>query len=180
LDEVIKTLESISTRIEEILKYNGKELPKLAEQTKNCSDFYFIARGINYAIANEGALKLKEVSYIHAEGMSAGELKHGPFALLGSRTPVVAVVAQDNTYEPIITSIKEIKARHSPVLAIASEGDDAMTGLADFVINVPEIDPLFSPVVNTVALQLLAYYVARERGCPIDFPRNLAKSVTVE
>jgi glucosamine--fructose-6-phosphate aminotransferase (isomerizing) len=92
----------------------------------------------------------------------------------------VAVVAQDNTYEPIVTSIKEIKARHSPVLALVSEDDDTMVELADSVITIPRIDPLFSPVVNAVALQLLAYYVARERGCPIDFPRNLAKSVTVE
>ena len=93
---------------------------------------------------------------------------------------MVAVIAQDSTYDAIVTSIKEIKARHSPVIAVVNEGDDAIAGLADYVIGIPDIDPLFSPVVNSVALQLLAYFVAKERGCPIDFPRNLAKSVTVE
>src|SRR4030043_138295 len=143
-------------------------------------NIFYIGKGINYPVALEGALKLKEISYIHAEGYAAGELKHGPFALLGEKTPVVAVVTQDNTYEPIVTSIKEIKARHSPVIALVSEDDEVMKDLADFVIKVPRVDPLFSPVVNSVALQLLAYFVAKERGCPIDFPRNLAKSVTVE
>jgi glucosamine--fructose-6-phosphate aminotransferase (isomerizing) len=131
-------------------------------------------------VALEGALKLKEISYIHAEGYAAGELKHGPFALLGVKTPVVALLARDSTHEAMVTSIKEIKARRSPVLAVVGEDDDAMAGLADHVITIPKIDPLFSPVVNAVVLQLLAYFVARERGCPIDFPRNLAKSVTVE
>jgi glucosamine--fructose-6-phosphate aminotransferase (isomerizing) len=122
---------------------------------------------------------MKEISYAHAEGYAAGELKHGPFALLGEGTPVVAVVAPDNTYEPMITSLKEIKARHSLVVALAAEGDD-VGGLADLLITVPTVDPVFTPVVNTVVLQLLAYYTARQRGCPIDFPRNLAKTVTVE
>jgi glucosamine--fructose-6-phosphate aminotransferase (isomerizing) len=125
-------------------------------------------------------LKLKEISYMHAEGYAAGELKHGPFSLLGERTPVVAIVGQDDTYEAIITNIKEIKARKSPLIALVQEGDRDVEALADAVIYVPKVSPLFSPVVNTVVLQLIAYYVARERGCPIDFPRNLAKTVTVE
>jgi len=179
LDELVLELRQLPVKVQRVL--DGEEIiAGFAKKLAGFDNIFYIGKGINYPVALEGALKLKEISYIHAEGYAAGELKHGPFALLGSRTPVVAVVAQDNTHEPIITSIKEIKARHSPVLAIASEGDDAMTGLADFVITVPQIDPLFSPVVNTVALQLLAYYVAKERGCPIDFPRNLAKSVTVE
>ena len=179
LDELVLELRQLPVKVQRVL--DGEEIiAGFAKKLAGFDNVFYIGKGINYPVALEGALKLKEISYIHAEGYAAGELKHGPFALLGSRTPVVAVVAQDNTHEPIITSIKEIKARHSPVLAIASEGDDAMTGLADFVITVPQIDPLFSPVVNTVALQLLAYYVAKERGCPIDFPRNLAKSVTVE
>jgi glucosamine--fructose-6-phosphate aminotransferase (isomerizing) len=179
LDDLVLELRQLPVKVQQVLD-NEEAIAGIARKLAGFDNVFYIGKGINYPIALEGALKLKEISYIHAEGYAAGELKHGPFALLGSRTPVVAIVAQDNTYEPIITSIKEIKARHSPVLAIASEGDDAMTGLADFVIPVPQIDPLFSPVVNTVALQLLAYYVARERGCPIDFPRNLAKSVTVE
>lgn len=179
LDDLVLELRQLPVKVQQVL--DSEELiAGFAKKLAGFDNIFYIGKGINYPVALEGALKLKEISYIHAEGYAAGELKHGPFALLGSRTPVVVVVAQDNTHEPIITSIKEIKARHSPVLAIASEGDDAMTGLADFVITVPQTDPLFSPVVNTVALQLLAYYVARERGCPIDFPRNLAKSVTVE
>jgi len=141
---------------------------------------FFIGRGRNFPVALEGALKLKELSYIHAEGYAAGELKHGPFALLGENTPVIAIVAQDNTYEAMLTNIKEIKARGSPVIALATEGDEAIEKLVDSVITVPRVEAIFSPLVNTVALQLLAYYTARQRGCPIDFPRNLAKSVTVE
>ena len=121
----------------------------MARQIAQIENVFFIGKGINYPVALEGALKLKEISYIHAEGYAAGELKHGPFALLGSQTPVVAIVAQDNTYEATMTSIKEIKARHSPVLAVVAEGDETMADLADLVITVPRIDPLFSPVVNS-------------------------------
>ncbi|MFH1381964.1 MAG: glutamine--fructose-6-phosphate transaminase (isomerizing) [Chloroflexota bacterium] len=155
----------------------------IIEQAKYLARYenaFFIGRGINLAIALEGALKLKEISYIHAEGYAAGETKHGPFALFDSHTPVIAIVARDNTYDAILTNIKEIKARGAPVIALAEENDSAAEELADAVITVPHVDTLLSPVVNLVVLQLLAYYTAKERGCPIDFPRNLAKSVTVE
>ena len=141
---------------------------------------FFIGRGINLPVALEGVLKLKEVAYIHAEGCAAGELKHGSFALLSRETPVIAIVAGDNTYEAILANIREVKARGAPVIALVEEGDGTISELADFVITVPKVDAVFSPVVNTVVLQLLAYYTAKERGCPIDTPRNLAKSVTVE
>ncbi|MBI2869689.1 MAG: glutamine--fructose-6-phosphate transaminase (isomerizing) [Chloroflexi bacterium] len=144
------------------------------------NDVFFVGRGINYPVALEGALKLKEISYIHAEGYAAGELKHGPFALLREDTPVVALACPDGTYDSMLTSIKEIKARNSPVIAVAASNDERIGDLVDRVIRLPAISPLFSPVVNAVVLQLLAYYVAKYRGCPIDFPRNLAKSVTVE
>ena len=179
LDDLVMELRQLPVKVQQVLD-NEAVIAECARQLSEFENVFFIGRGINYPVALEGALKLKEISYIHAEGYAAGELKHGPFALLGSSTPVVAIVAQDNTYEAILTSIKEIKARQSPVLALAGEGDEAMEGLADSVITVPQVDPMFSPVVNTVVLQLLAYYVAKERGCPIDFPRNLAKSVTVE
>jgi len=159
---------------------NEQAIADCAHQLAEFQNVFYIGKGINYPVALEGALKLKEISYLHAEGYAAGELKHGPFALLGEKTPVVAIVSRDNTCEAMITSVKEIKARRSPVLALVSEDNEAMEGLADSIITLPQIDPLFSPVVNSVALQLLAYYVARERGCPVDFPRNLAKSVTVE
>ena len=141
---------------------------------------FYIGRGINYPIALEGALKLKEISYIHAEGYAAGELKHGPFALLDKDTPVVALVSPGLVYDSIINNIKEIKARQSPVIAIADEYDENIEYIVDDVIRVPHVSDIFSPIVNTVAVQLIAYYAAKKRGCPIDYPRNLAKSVTVE
>ena len=179
LDDLIMELRQLPGKVQQVLD-NESVILECARQLAGYNDVFFISRGINYPVALEGALKLKEVSYIHAEGYAAGELKHGPFALLGKDTPVVALVAQDNTYEAMLTNIKEIKARKSPVIALAEEGDEAIGELADSVITVPRTDNIFSPVVNTVALQLLAYYAAKQRGCPIDFPRNLAKSVTVE
>ncbi|MBN1161677.1 MAG: glutamine--fructose-6-phosphate transaminase (isomerizing) [Dehalococcoidales bacterium] len=179
LDELVMELRQLPVKVQQVLD-NEAEIAALARKLAVFDNVFYIAKGINYPIALEGALKLKEISYVHAEGYAAGELKHGPFALLGEKTPVVAVVTQDSTYGPIITSIKEIKARHSPVFALANEDDDVLPDLADYVINVPKVDPLFSPVVNIVVLQLLAYFAAKERGCPIDFPRNLAKTVTVE
>jgi len=179
LDDLVMELRQLPVKVQQVLD-NEAVISDCARQLSGFDNVFYIGRGINYPVALEGALKLKEISYIHAEGYAAGELKHGPFALLGSSTPVVAVVARDNTYEAMLTGIKEIKARQSPVLALAGEGDDAIGGLADSVITVPQVDPLFSPVVNAVVLQLLAYYVAKQRGCSIDFPRNLAKSVTVE
>ncbi len=179
LDELVNGLRQLPGKIQQLLD-NESSIAEQAHSLAGFENIFYIGRGINYAIALEGALKLKEISYIHAEGYASGELKHGPYALLTDRTPVVAVVARDNTYEPILTSLKEIKARKSPVLAVISEGDDATGDFVDSVITVPEVDPLFTPVVNAVALQLLAYYVAKERGCPIDFPRNIAKTLTVE
>ena len=179
LDNLITGLRQLPGKVQQVLD-NESAIAELARQLASCENVFFIGRGINFPVALEGALKLKEVSYIHAEGYAAGELKHGPFALLGSNTPVVAIVAQDNTYEPMLTNIKEVKARRSPVIAVVEEGDEVIGELVDSVITVPKVDAIFSPVVNTVALQLLAYYTAKHRGCPVDFPRNLAKSVTVE
>lgn len=157
------------------------------QQVIDCANYlsgyehvFFIGRGINMPVALEGALKLKEISYIHAEGYAAGELKHGPFALLDEKTPVVAIISHDSTHGTMLTNIKEIKARKSPVIALADDTDGVISELADHVIRVPSVTSLFTPVVNIVALQLLAYFTAKARGCPIDFPRNLAKSVTVE
>jgi len=179
LDNLIRELRQLPVRVQQILD-NEAAVAECAGELAKFENVFFISRGINYPIALEGALKLKEISYIHAEGYAAGELKHGPFALLGNNTPVVALITQDNTYEAMITNVKEIKARRSPVIAITGEGDDTIGELVDSVITLPQVDPIFSPIVNTVALQLLAYYTARQRGNPIDYPRNLAKSVTVE
>ncbi|MCL0057798.1 glutamine--fructose-6-phosphate transaminase (isomerizing) [Dehalococcoidales bacterium] len=179
LDSLIMGLRQLPTKVQQVLD-NKDIILECAHYLARYEDVFFIGRGINFPVALEGALKLKEISYIHAEGYAAGELKHGPFALLGGNTPVIAILAQDNTYEAMLTNIKEVKARRSPLIALAEEEDEAIKELADLVITVPLVDAIFSPVVNTVALQLLAYYIAKERGCPIDFPRNLAKSVTVE
>jgi glucosamine--fructose-6-phosphate aminotransferase (isomerizing) len=174
---------------DELKKLPGKVARVLAEEGEIADygryvamydNVFFIGRGLNLPVALEGALKLKEISYIHAEGYPAGELKHGPLALLTPALPVIAVVTSDNTYDITLANIKEIKARGASVIALASEDDTESEKYADSVIRAPEVDPLLSPVVNTVVLQLLAYYAARERGCPIDMPRNLAKSVTVE
>jgi len=179
LAELVMDLRGLPEKVQRVLG-RGDVISEYAGYLAQHEDVFFIGRGINFPVALEGALKLKEVSYIHAEGYAAGELKHGSFALLGSGTPVVAILARDNTYEAMLSNIKEAKARGAPVLAVAEEGDVAIRELADFIITVPVVDAIFSPVVNTVALQLLAYYTARERGCPVDTPRNLAKSVTVE
>jgi glucosamine--fructose-6-phosphate aminotransferase (isomerizing) len=179
LDELVMELRQLPVKVQNVLDKEDV-IAEHARQLAEYDNIFYVGRGISYPVAMEGALKLKEISYLHAEGYASGELKHGPFALLGSRTPVVVIVARDNTYEAVVTSIKEIKARQSPVLALVTEGDEDIPELVDSVITVPQVDPLFSPVVNAVVLQLIAYYVAKQRGCPIDFPRNLAKTVTVE
>ncbi len=178
-DSLIMELRQLPGKVQRVLD-DEETIAQHAAQIAKHDNVFFIGRGINYPVALEGALKLKEISYIHAEGYAAGELKHGPFALLNGKAPVVAIVAPDNNYDAMLTNIKEVKARSSPVLALVEEGDEVVAEVADSVITVPKVDPLFSPVVNAVVLQLLAYYAAKERGCPIDFPRNLAKSVTVE
>jgi glutamine---fructose-6-phosphate transaminase (isomerizing) len=172
-------LRQLAGKIQQILD-DTSAVKKCAERLAQYEHAFFIGRGINYPIALEGALKMKEISYLHAEGYAAGELKHGSFALLGKDNPVVAIVANDSTYGPMLTTVKEIKSRSSPIIAIVQEGDEQIDTLADDVITVPVVSPIFTPVVNTVVLQLLAYYTASQRGCSIDFPRNLAKSVTVE
>lgn len=170
-----------------------KQLPAKAEQLlanepaiAECADFlakyrsaFLVGRGINFPVALEGALKLKEISYIHAEGFAAGEMKHGPFALLDETTPVIALVTPDEVHGAMVSSIKEIKARSSPVIALVDERDDSIASIVDMVIKVPHTSSMFSPVVNAMAMQLLAYHAAKCRGCPVDYPRNLAKSVTV-
>ncbi len=179
LSELLFQMRRLPTRVQQVID-TEEEIASVARVIASHRDVFFIGRGINYPVALEGALKLKEISYLHAEGYAAGETKHGPLALLGEDTPVVAVVARDNTHEAMLTSIKEIKARGSPVLVVAEEGDEGPERIADWVVRVPRVHYLFSPVLNIVALQMLAYHAARELGCPIDYPRNLAKSVTVE
>ncbi len=179
LEDFIINLKLLSQKVQRILD-EEEEIKKIAEKFSEYENMMFIGRGLGYPIALEGALKMKEISYIHAEGYPAGELKHGPFALLGEKTPVVASVLMDETYDIMLNNIKEVKARNSPVIAVADERDGEIEKFVDYVIKIPTIDPIFTPITYSVALQLLAYYTARKRGCEIDKPRHLAKSVTVE
>ncbi len=153
---------------------------KLAERYRHTSDMLFLGRGINYPIALEGALKLKEISYIHAEGYPAGEMKHGPIALIDEQMPVVCIAVKDGVYDKMLSNVEQVKTRGGEVIAIATEGDTTLRDAADFVIEVPQTLPLFAPVLTVVPLQLLSYYCALRRGADVDQPRNLAKSVTVE
>jgi glucosamine--fructose-6-phosphate aminotransferase (isomerizing) len=177
--ELTSTLRKLSRYVQTVLD-SSEMLERCAITMADATDVFFIGRNINYPTALEGALKLKEISYIHAEGYPAGEMKHGPLALLTAKTPIVAIAPKDHTYEKMLGNISEVSARGSPVIAIGFEDDTELSKLAESVIFVPEVPPLFSPVPISVVVQLLAYYVAKERGCPIDKPRHLAKSVTVE
>ena len=170
----------IPHKIEHILKHQEKHIEELAYKYSKSQDFLFLGRGIQYPIALEGALKLKEISYIHAEGYPAGEMKHGPIALIDENLPVVAVATHTPVYDKVLSNLQEVKARDGKLIVICDEGDDAMKEFADDVIEIPwTVEPL-QPILAVVPMQLLAYYIALRRGCDVDQPRNLAKSVTVE
>src|SRR5512135_1553346 len=177
--KVLKSqLSKIPELIEKVLMKND-EIQELARSLAEARDFLYLGRGINYPIALEGALKLKEISYIHAEGYPGGEMKHGPIALIESGLPVVVLAPMDNHFDKILSNIEEIKARGARVIVVTDESN-AISGKADSVIVVPSAHPLFSPLVTVVPLQLLAYHIAVLKQCDVDRPRNLAKSVTVE
>jgi glucosamine--fructose-6-phosphate aminotransferase (isomerizing) len=152
----------------------------LAERYAQCRDFLYLGRGIHFPVALEGALKLKEISYVHAEGYPAGEMKHGPIAHIDRAMPVVVLAPLGRTYEKVVSNIEEVKARQGIVIAVTSEGDRDLDGKADHVLTVPYLSEHVAPILETVPLQLLAYHIGVKRGCDVDQPRNLAKSVTVE
>ena len=175
----IRSLKRIPHLMEEVLKAEG-EIQRIARAHVHYEDFLYLGRGISYPVALEGALKLKEISYIHAEGYPAGEMKHGPIALIDEDMPVVIVAPEDHTYEKTLGNIEEVKSRSGRVIALVNHGDSRIREQADEVIRVPHTPPLLSPFVNTLPLQLLAYHIADFLGTDVDQPRNLAKSVTVE
>jgi len=177
--ELITELASIPAKIENALKVNDQAL-ELAKVFQNTHNALYLGRGYLFPVALEGALKLKEISYIHAEGYPAAEMKHGPIALIDENMPVVVVATKDDTYEKIVSNIQEIKARKGKVIAIVTEGDSIISKMADYVLEVPETLPIFSGLLAVIPLQLLSYHIAVLRGCNVDQPRNLAKSVTVE
>jgi glucosamine--fructose-6-phosphate aminotransferase (isomerizing) len=179
----LDALTQLPLQLEQALK--GEPLTEeIAKRFYQRSDFLYLGRGINYPIALEGALKLKEISYIHAEGYPAGEMKHGPIALIDEQMPVVTIAPHDHVFEKMIGNVQEAKARGGSVIALTTEGQngiqDLMDPAQDFLITVPNSHPLLTPVLMVVPLQLLAYHIAVRRGCDVDQPRNLAKSVTVE
>ncbi|HEX3855709.1 MAG TPA: glutamine--fructose-6-phosphate transaminase (isomerizing) [Verrucomicrobiae bacterium] len=177
--EILHALEAVPKQIEKLLAQNDS-LKKIAKKYAKADDFFFLGRGYTFPIALEGALKLKEISYIHAEGYSAAEMKHGPIALIDKKTPTVFLVPQDSMYDKTMANLAMIRARRGPIIALATEGDKAIQKVADDVIYLPKaLEPIY-PILATVPLQLFAYHIAVARGCDVDKPRNLAKSVTVE
>jgi len=177
--EIIQALRKIPSQVEEILKKNSSIL-KIASEYYQKNNFLYLGRGINYPVALEGALKLKEISYIHAEGYPAAEMKHGPIALIDENMPAVVIALKDNVYEKVLSNIEEIKARRGRVIAVATEGDEEIKKEVDHVIYIPKTLEQLTPILSIIPLQLLAYHIAVLRGCDVDQPRNLAKSVTVE
>ncbi|WP_423222656.1 glutamine--fructose-6-phosphate transaminase (isomerizing) [Candidatus Amarolinea aalborgensis] len=177
LDDLAR-LPALAGRVLDMAQQQRYE--QLAQRFHDYNNFLFLGRGINYPIALEGALKLKEISYIHAEGYPAGEMKHGPIALIDERMPVVTIAVQDPVYDKMISQIEQVKARNGIVIAVATEGDEFIKTKADYVLYVPPAPPLLTPILSVLPLQLLAYHMAVWRGCDVDQPRNLAKSVTVE
>jgi glucosamine--fructose-6-phosphate aminotransferase (isomerizing) len=177
--EMIDAIEKIPDQVEQILR-NGDAVKEIAKLYYKANNFLYLGRGINYPVALEGALKLKEISYVHAEGYPAAEMKHGPIALIDQNMPVVVIALRDPIYDKVMSSIAEIKARNGRIIAIATEGDYEIQEKVDHVIYVPQTNRLLTPLLSVIPLQLLAYHIAVLRGCDIDQPRNLAKSVTVE
>jgi glucosamine--fructose-6-phosphate aminotransferase (isomerizing) len=176
---IVRAMQAIPSQISEIL--SGHEaIREIAERYAQHPSFLYLGRGYNYPVALEGALKLKEISYIHAEGYPAAEMKHGPIALIDENMPVVVIAPQDAFYEKILSNMQEVKARGGRIIAITSRGDDHVEKMADDVIEIPRTLPHLTPLLSVIPLQLLAYHIAVERGCHVDQPRNLAKSVTVE
>lgn len=177
--KIVEEFYSIPEKISKILKLNS-QIESIAEEFVDSHNFLYLGRGYNFPVALEGALKLKEISYIHAEGYPAAEMKHGPIALVDENMPVVFIAPKDSTYEKIISNIEEVKARKGKVIVIANESDDEIDNLVDWVIKVPDTIRLLMPVLTVIPLQLLAYHIAVKKGLNVDQPRNLAKSVTVE
>lgn len=177
--ELLVEMENIPAKVEQVLKLND-QIKYIAAEFKDARNFIYLGRGYNFPVALEGALKLKEISYIHAEGYPAAEMKHGPIALIDNEMPVAFIATKDSSYEKVVSNIQEVKARKGRVIAVVTEGDELIPKMAEFVIEVPPTVESLMPMVSVIPLQLLSYHIAVMRGCNVDQPRNLAKSVTVE
>ena len=172
-------MEAIPAKVEEVLKLNDS-IKLIAAEYKDAANALYLGRGYSFPVALEGALKLKEISYIHAEGYPAAEMKHGPIALIDEAMPVFVIATKGPNYEKVVSNIQEVKARKGRIIAIVTEGDVDVKKMAEHVIEIPETDESLVPLVSVVPWQLLSYHIAVMRGCNVDQPRNLAKSVTVE
>ena len=179
LRELLFEIETIPKKVKEVLQTN-EQIISISERFKDARNFLYLGRGSSFPVALEGALKLKEISYIHAEGYPAAEMKHGPIALIDDEMPVVVIATKGENYEKVVSNIQEVKARNGVVIAVVTEGDKHVKQMADFCIEIPKTDELLVPFISVIPLQLLAYHIAVMRGCNVDQPRNLAKSVTVE
>jgi len=177
--QILSELENIPKLVERVLLTNEK-VKYISEIFKDSRNFLYLGRGYNFPVALEGALKLKEISYIHAEGYPAAEMKHGPIALIDEDMPVVVIATKDSSYEKVVSNIQEVKARKGTIIAVVTEGDEVVKSMADYIIEIPACDDCLVPLLSVVPLQLLSYHIAVLRGCNVDQPRNLAKSVTVE
>ena len=178
-NRILFELNSIPEKVEEVLK-SDEQIKRIAEVYKDASNALYLGRGINFPVALEGALKLKEISYIHAEGYPAAEMKHGPIALIDEEMPIFVIATKDASYEKVVSNIQEVKARKGKVIAIVTKGDTEVKAIADHVIEIPSTDDVLVPLIATIPMQLLSYHIAVMRNCNVDQPRNLAKSVTVE
>jgi glucosamine--fructose-6-phosphate aminotransferase (isomerizing) len=179
LQEYINELELLPSKVKKILDQDV-HIQTIAKVFMNSTNFLYLGRGYNFPVALEGALKLKEISYIHAEGYPAAEMKHGPIALIDENMPVLVIAPQSTHYEKVVSNIEEVNTRKGRIIAVVSEGDVSISRLAEFMITVPETMEALSPLLTVIPLQLLSYHIAVMRGCDVDQPRNLAKSVTVE
>ena len=177
--QMLAEVEAIPQKVMQALKVND-QIFEISKKFQNVRNFLYLGRGYNFPVALEGALKLKEISYIHAEGYPAAEMKHGPIALIDEEMPVVVIATKKGSYEKVVSNIQEVKARKGVIIAIVTEGDQVVRDMADHVIEIPETDEALVPLLATIPLQLLSYHIAVLRGCNVDQPRNLAKSVTVE
>ena len=177
--EILDELVNIPEKIKLVLEKN-ESIKHIAEIYKDATNCLYLGRGLQFPVALEGALKLKEISYIHAEGYPAAEMKHGPIALIDEYMPVFVIATGKSNYEKVLSNIQEVKARKGKIIAIVTEGDTDILHLADHIIEIPETEEVLAPLLSVVPLQLLAYHIAVMRGCNVDQPRNLAKSVTVE
>jgi glucosamine--fructose-6-phosphate aminotransferase (isomerizing) len=177
--QILNELDNLPVKVEEALQDDGI-IKKIADEFQGVTNFLYLGRGYNFPVALEGALKLKEISYIHAEGYPAAEMKHGPIALIDENMPVVFIAPNTGIYDKVVSNIQEVKARNGKVIAIVTKGDETVRDIADYVIEIPETEEMLVPILATIPLQKLAYYIAILRGCNVDQPRNLAKSVTVE